>query len=78
VRGAEARAAGLAPVQNFQSVTGQGVTGQVDARCLALGNIRLLEGLGIDPGDLPAQAERLRGEGQTVMFLGIDHPRGDP
>jgi Cu+-exporting ATPase len=44
----------------------------VDARCLALGNIRLLEGLGIDPGDLPAQAERLRGEGQTVMFLGID------
>jgi Cu+-exporting ATPase len=72
VRGAKARGVELVPARAFQSVTGQGVTGEVDGRRLALGNIRLLEGLGIDPGDLPAQAERLRGEGQTVMFLGID------
>ncbi len=72
VRGAQGRGLELAPVQGFGSVTGQGVTGEVEGRRLALGNMRLLEGLGIDPNDLPEQAERLRGEGQTVMLLAID------
>jgi Cu+-exporting ATPase len=39
---------------------------------VALGNVRLLESLGLDPGPLPAQAEALRREGQTVMFLCAD------
>jgi Cu+-exporting ATPase len=39
---------------------------------VALGNIKLLESLGIDAGDLPQQAEAGRAEGQTVMFVAID------
>ena len=39
---------------------------------MALGNIKLLESLGIDPGDLPHQAEAGRAQGQTVMFVAID------
>ena len=72
VRGAEKRAIERVAVADFQSITGKGVTGTVDGRRIALGNLALLQDLGIDAGDLPAQADALRGEGQTVMFLGVD------
>jgi Cu+-exporting ATPase len=72
VRGAEKRAVERVAVADFQSVTGKGVTGVVDGRRIALGNITLLQDLGIDVGELPAQADALRSEGQTVMFLGVD------
>ena len=72
VRGAEERGTKLAKTDNFQSVTGKGVTGKVEGHKVALGNIRLLESLGIDAGDLPQQADTQRTEGQTVMFLAID------
>jgi Cu+-exporting ATPase len=72
VRGAEKRNVELASTEDFQSVTGKGVTGLVEGRKIALGNIKLLQDLGIDAGSLPAQADALRAEGQTVMFLGVD------
>ncbi|MDZ4260861.1 MAG: heavy metal translocating P-type ATPase [Pseudomonadota bacterium] len=72
VRGAEKRKTELAAAENFQSVTGKGVTGVVDGRKIALGNLKLMQDLGIDVGDLPSQADALRSEGQTVMFLGVD------
>jgi len=72
VRGAESRKVELASAEDFQSITGKGVTGVVDGRKVALGNIKLIQDLGIDAGVLPAKADALRGEGQTVMFLGID------
>jgi len=72
VRGAEERGLELAKAEDFQSVTGKGVTGMVDGHPVALGNIKLLESLGIDPGDLPQQADTLRADGQTVMLLAID------
>jgi Cu+-exporting ATPase len=58
--------------QNFEYLTGKGVTGEVDGRKVALGNRRLLEELGIDPGEEAAHADTLRSEGQTVMFVVID------
>jgi Cu+-exporting ATPase len=72
VRGAEERGMTLSQTDDFESVTGKGVTGEVNGRMVALGNIKLLENLGIDPGDLPQQAETGRAEGQTVMFVAID------
>ncbi|MEN8205183.1 MAG: heavy metal translocating P-type ATPase [Pseudomonadota bacterium] len=72
VRGAEDRGMTLSQTDDFESVTGKGVTGKVNGRTVALGNIKLLEKLGIDPGDLPQQAEAGRAEGQTVMFVAID------
>ena len=72
VRGAEEKGIELAPTRNFQSVTGRGVTGDVDGNQVAVGNIKLLESLGIELGDLHQQADTLRTEGQTVMFLGIN------
>jgi len=72
VRGAEAREVELTAADDFQSVTGKGVTGKVDGRNVALGNIKLLQDAGIDVGDLPQQADVGRTEGQTVMLLAID------
>lgn len=72
VRGAEKRGTVLVSAEDFQSVTGKGVTGLVEKRKIALGNIKLMQDLGIDAGELPAQADALRAEGQTVMFLGVD------
>ncbi len=73
VRGAEERDTELAKTDDFQSVTGKGVTGTVDGHCVALGNIKLLTDLGIDVVNLPEQADVLRADGQTVMLLAIDN-----
>jgi len=62
----------LADAQDFESVTGYGVTGRVDGHHIALGNRGLLERLGVDPGALAERADALRGEGQTVMFVTVD------
>ena len=72
VRGAEQRGLDLAKAEDFQSVTGKGVTGKVAGRTIALGNLKLLEDQNIDVGTLPAQADAQRAEGQTVMFIAID------
>ncbi len=72
VQGAEERGVALTQADDFQSVTGKGVTGTVDGRKIALGNLKLLESFNIDAGDLPQRADGQRAEGQTVMLLAID------
>ena len=72
VRGAEEKGAALQATDNFDSVTGKGVTGTVEGHSVALGNIKLLQSLDIDAGELPKLAEQGRSEGQTVMFVAID------
>jgi Cu+-exporting ATPase len=70
--GARDRGISLAPVQQFTSTTGKGVTGGIDGRRVAIGNLAYLEDLRIDPGPLRARAEDLRRVGQTVVFVVID------
>ena len=72
VKGAEARAIALTQVEGFESVTGKGVTGRVGGRAVALGNKSLMESLHVDTASLAAQAESLRADGQTVMFVAVD------
>ena len=72
VRGAEERGVTLSPTGDFSSVTGMGVTGSVNGRIVALGNVKLLVNLGIDPAGLEQIAEAGGAEGQTVMFVSID------
>jgi P-type Cu+ transporter len=72
VAGAEERGAVLRSVEEFAALTGRGVRGLVEGRPAALGNHRLLEELGVDPGPLAARAETLRADGQTVMFVVAD------
>ena len=72
VKGAEERKVETVKVELFQSVPGKGVTGQINGHIVTLGNIKLLEDLGINPGELVGKAEDMRSEGQTVMFVIID------
>ncbi len=72
VQGAKEREVELTGADDFQSITGMGVTGMVDGRKVALGNLKLLESLDIDAADLPQQADHQRAEGQTVMLLAVD------
>ena len=72
VSGAAARNLELGTVENFESMTGQGVIGDVDGTRVSLGNLRLFESLQIDIGPLTTQAEKLRADGQTVMFVAVD------
>jgi P-type Cu+ transporter len=72
VAGAEARGLALSPPERFESHTGKGVSGSIAGRAVGLGNVRLLEALGIQPGELAARAEALRADGQTAMFVAVD------
>ncbi len=72
VLGAQERQVQLAHARDFASLTGRGVRGTVDGRTVALGNRKLLDELGVDPGPLAGRAEQLREDGQTVMFVAVD------
>jgi Cu+-exporting ATPase len=72
VAGAKEREILPSKVESFESLTGRGVTGMIDGRKIALGNRKLLEELGIAPGELPNKAESMRKEGQTAMFVAVD------
>jgi Cu+-exporting ATPase len=62
----------LASAQDFQSITGLGVTGRIEGHLVALGNKHMMDNLGIptDAASHKADAERL--DGHTVMFVAVD------
>ncbi len=72
VAGAEARHLALSNAEDFQSVTGKGVSGTVDGKKVMLGNARMFEDEGIALGDLATRAESQRADGSTVMFIAVD------
>jgi len=72
VAGAAERGVPVPGNRDFASHTGRGVTGIVEGRTVGLGNVALMEQLGIDAQPLVARADELRGDGQGVMFLAID------
>ncbi|HJO11866.1 MAG: heavy metal translocating P-type ATPase [Gammaproteobacteria bacterium] len=72
VTGAREKGIELVKTTRFQSLTGKGVTGEVDGHKVALGNDTLLQSLGIDSENLSKQANEQRADGSTVMLLAID------
>ena len=76
VAGAEGRGVVCAPVEQFRSVTGKGVTGTVIGHRVAIGTVAFLQndvgvsGQSLKP--LDDDAASLRGEGQTILFVAID------
>jgi Cu+-exporting ATPase len=69
---AKEKGADLSTVSGFASVTGKGVTGTVDGRRVAVGTAALLKDVGADSSRLEVQAETLRLDGATAMFVAID------
>lgn len=56
-------------VTDSQSLTGRGIAGTLEGRRLALGNRRLLEETGLNPGSLAASASAWETEGRTLSWL---------
>jgi len=76
VKGAEEQGIKLTAGEQFESVTGKGVCGRISDRQVALGNAQLMAVQNIDTTPLQKQADELRLEGQTVMFVAVDGKLG--
>jgi P-type Cu+ transporter len=65
---------GIAPpaAGGFQSISGKGATGTVEDRAVALGSANFLAELGIKTDALENDADRLRREGATAVFVAAD------
>jgi heavy metal translocating P-type ATPase len=61
---------------DFVSQTGEGVTGKIGGRDVALGNAKLMADLGVAFGDLERRAAELRSDGATALFLAVDGKPG--
>jgi len=72
VAAAATRELALAAVTDFDSTTGKGIAGRVENRSVALGNAGFLNELKVATQPLDKEAERLRQDGATVVFLAID------
>jgi Cu+-exporting ATPase len=72
VSGTEQRGIELTIATAFQSITGKGVTGEVDGSKVSLGNQYLVNDSNANTVRLQEQAERQRRLGQTVMFVSVD------
>ncbi|ALR19257.1 heavy metal translocating P-type ATPase [Sphingobium baderi] len=59
-------------VSDFDSPTGKGALGTVEGKRVTLGNARFLAESGIDTAPLAAEADTLRGDGATAIFMGLD------
>jgi P-type Cu+ transporter len=69
---ASERKLALAQVMGFNSPAGKGVIGMAERRRLALGNAAFLSELGIATAQLDNEAERLRRDGATAIYVAID------
>ena len=60
------------PISSFDAPSGKGVTGTVERRHVALGNAKFFAELGIATNAMESEAERLRNDGGTVIFVAIN------
>ena len=72
VRAARERHLDLSKLEEFDSPTGKGATGNVDGKIVVLGNSNFLKSLGIETQPLNEQGEHLREDGATVINIAVD------
>jgi Cu+-exporting ATPase len=72
LRKAKADGAALARVMGFDAPAGKGAIGMVERKRLAIGNAGFLRELNISADGLANQAEALRREGATAVFLAVN------
>lgn len=62
----------LSATEDFDSPTGKGVTAKTQGKNVVLGNVLLMKDQSIDVSALTAQADELRSDGATVIFIAVD------
>ncbi|QDK42343.1 cadmium-translocating P-type ATPase [Bacteriovorax stolpii] len=73
VAGAMEKKIALVEVTEFSSVTGKGLLAQIGNQKIAVGNKALMEDLSINYQSFEKEMDKLREDGQTVMFVAIDN-----
>ncbi len=71
INGAKQKNISLVDVTGFHSITGQGISGEIENKKVLLGNQKLLLANRIDTKELDLEAAKLREEGQTVLYLAV-------
>ncbi|MEM5500188.1 heavy metal translocating P-type ATPase [Ahrensia kielensis] len=61
-----------ATISDFDAVTGKGVRGKSDKHSVALGNAAMMKLIDVDPSAADEQADKLRTQGKTAMYVAID------
>lgn len=72
VRYAEGQKIQLTQAQQFKAIPGHGATGSVDGRAVAVGNLRLMDELGISVSAQTINTVALAAQGRTPLFVGVD------
>jgi Cu+-exporting ATPase len=72
VEGAKERGIKVGNAENFEAVTGKGVSGTVSGRAVALGNTAMMRDMSLDTSAAEEAADVLRSEGKTAMFVAIE------
>ena len=72
VDAASERSIAVPEASGFEAPTGKGVTATVEGRRIVIGNAKMLADSGISTAALDAEAERLRGDGATAVFVAVD------
>jgi len=72
VEGAKQKGIKVGNAENFEAVTGKGVSGTVSGRAVALGNTAMMRDMSLDTSAAEQAADVLRSEGKTAMFVAIE------
>ena len=62
----------LVAADEFDSPTGKGVIGKINGQAVVLGNVMLMEEKSINVSSLSTQADELRSDGATVIYIAVD------
>ncbi len=72
VEGAREKGLKIEKVDNFNSITGKGISATINSKLLFLGNLALMKENKITMGDAEATTKKLESQGQTVIYLSFD------
>ena len=72
VKSAEDKGLELYPIEHFESITGQGINATIQGKQLLIGNIRLMQEMGIAVEAVLKDADTLAAQGKTPMYIALD------
>jgi Cu+-exporting ATPase len=72
VIGAKEKISSIPEATDFKSITGKGAQAIVNTKTVAIGNKALMQELGVSLQNAEIESDKLREDGQTVMYVAVD------
>lgn len=76
IEGAKVRNLIIHDANDFKAVTGKGISGKIGTKHVALGNLAMMQDIGVDIAALTQQADTLRAAGKSALFVAVDGKAG--